>query len=320
MIDQVVSVPAEAEGRRLDVVAHELLGADFSRSQVQRLLREGHITLDGGRARAALKVRAGQTIGVTLPEPEPTELVPQAMDLGVLFEDDYLIVVNKPPGLVVHPAPGHSQGTLVHGLLHHCQGGLAGVGGKLRPGIVHRLDKDTSGALVAAKSDLAHRSLVAAFAAGKVSKTYLALVWGAPPAKGKVETGIGRHPVDRKRMSSKGRHTKSAQSRWQVTRRFKAGLSLLRVQIHTGRTHQIRVHLSESGYPVALDATYGGKRQQRSAPEPVAAALKQASRQMLHALELGFSHPITGQRLNFMAPLPPDIRSVLRALEEADRA
>lgn len=320
MIDQAVNVPAEAEGRRLDVVAHELLGADFSRSQVQRLLRDGHITLDGSPARAAVKVRTGQTIGVTLPEPEPSELVPQAMDLDVLFEDEYLIVVNKPPGLVVHPAPGHSQGTLVHGLLHHCQGGLAGVGGKLRPGIVHRLDKDTSGAMVAAKSDLAHRGLVVAFAAGKVDKTYLALVWGAPPAKGKVETGIGRHPVDRKRMSSKGRHTKPAQSRWRAMRRFKAGLSLLRVKIHTGRTHQIRVHLSEAGYPVAADATYGGKRQQRSAPESVAAALKQADRQMLHALELGFDHPISGQWMDFIAPLPPDFRSVLRALEEADRA
>jgi 23S rRNA pseudouridine1911/1915/1917 synthase len=231
-----------------------------------------------------------------------------------------LIVVNKPPGLVVHPAPGHSQGTLVHGLLHHCQGGLAGVGGKLRPGIVHRLDKDTSGALVAAKSDLAHRGLVASFAAGKVDKTYLALVWGAPPKKGKAETGIGRHPVDRKRMSSKGRHTKPAQSRWQVTRRFKPGFSLLRVKIHTGRTHQIRVHLSEAGYPVAADATYGGKRKQRSAPEPVAAALKKADRQMLHALALGFDHPITGQRLDLVAPLPSDFRTVLRALEEADRA
>lgn len=320
MTDQAVKVPAGAEGRRLDVVAQELLGEDFSRSQVQRLLREGHITLDGDPARAAVKVRAGQYIAVTLPEPEPSELVPQAMNLEVLFEDDYLIVINKPPGLVVHPAPGHSQGTLVHGLLHHCQGGLAGVGGKLRPGIVHRLDKDTSGALVAAKSDLAHRGLVASFAAGKVNKTYLALVWGAPPAKGKAETGIGRHPVDRKRMSSKGRHTKPAQSRWRVMRSFKAGLSLLRVKIHTGRTHQIRVHLSEAGYPVAADATYGGKRQQRSAPEPVAMALRQAGRQMLHALELGLDHPITGQRLDLVAPLPSDFRTVLRALEEADRA
>lgn len=320
MTDQVVKVPAEAEGRRLDVVAQELLGSDFSRSQVQRLLREGHITLDGDPARAAAKVRAGQNINLDLPPPEPSELVPQAMDLEVLFEDEHLIVVNKPPGLVVHPAPGHSQGTLVHGLLHHCQGELAGVGGKLRPGIVHRLDKDTSGALVAAKSDAAHRGLVASFAAGQMDKVYLALVWGAPPAKGKVEAGIGRHPVDRKRMSSKGRHTKPAQSNWQVVRRFEAGLSLLRVTIKTGRTHQIRVHLSEAGFPVVLDATYGGRRQRRSAPEPVAAALKQADRQMLHALELGLDHPITDQRLDLVAPLPWDYRAVLRALEKVDHA
>ncbi len=315
----MVNVPAEAEGRRLDVVAQELLGNDFSRSQVQRLLRDGFITLDGGPARAALKVRAGQTIGVVLPDPEPSELIPQAMDLQVLFEDEHLIVINKPAGLVVHPAPGHSQGTLVHGLLHHCQGGLAGVGGKLRPGIVHRLDKDTSGALVAAKSDMAHRGLVAAFAAGLVDKTYLALVWGAPPLKGEVASGIGRHPVDRKRMSSQGRHTKPAQSQWQVARRFNSGLSLLRVKIKTGRTHQIRVHLSEAGYPVASDATYGGRRQRRSAPEPVAEALKKANRQMLHALELGLSHPISGKRLDIVAPLPLDFRTVLRTLEEADR-
>jgi 23S rRNA pseudouridine1911/1915/1917 synthase len=317
---QAVKVPAESGGRRLDVVAHELLGNDFSRSQVQRLLRDGFITLDGGPARAAVKVQAGQTIGVVLPEPEPSELIPQAMDLEVLFEDEHIIVVNKPPGLVVHPAPGHSQGTLVHGLLHHCHGELAGVGGKLRPGIVHRLDKDTSGALVAAKSDVAHRNLVTAFAAGKVDKTYLALVWGSPPAKGKVESGIGRHPVDRKRMSSKGRHTKPAQSQWQVTRRFKSGLSLLRVKIKTGRTHQIRVHLSEAGFPVVSDATYGGRHQRRSAPQPVAIALQKAERQMLHALELVVDHPVSGQRLKIMAPLPWDFRSVLRALEEADRA
>ncbi len=318
MTRQAVSVPPEAEGRRLDVVAQELLGSGFSRSQVQRLLRQGHITLDGSPARAAVKVRAGQTIDLELPPPEPTELIPQAMELEVLFEDAHLIVVNKPPGLVVHPAPGHGQGTLVHGLLHHCRGGLSGVGGKLRPGIVHRLDKDTSGALVAAKSDAAHRGLVAAFAAGKVKKLYLALVWGAPPASGEVTAGIGRHPVDRKRMSSQGRHTKPARSRWQVVRRFKAGLSLLRVRIHTGRTHQIRVHLSEAGFPVAGDATYGGRRQRRTAPPAVARALKDADRQMLHALELGFSHPVTGEPLAFTAPLPPDFRAVLRSLEETD--
>jgi len=320
MVEQAINVPAEAEGRRLDVVAQELLGEKFSRSQVQRLLRQGHITLDGGPARAAVKVRAGQAITVELPEPEPSELIPQAMDLAALYEDEHLIVVNKPPGLVVHPAPGHGQGTLVHGLLHHCRNGLSGVGGKLRPGIVHRLDKDTSGALVAAKSDEAHRALVAAFAAGKVSKVYLALVWGAPPIAGNADSGIGRHPVDRKRMSSQGRHTKPARTSWVVARRFRAGLSLLRVSIHTGRTHQIRVHLSEAGFPVAADAAYGGRRQKRAAPQPVADALQNAGRQMLHALELGFEHPVRGGRLRLTAPLPSDFRAVLRALEEEDRA
>lgn len=320
MPDQVINVPADAEGRRLDVVAQELLGPDFSRNQIQRLLRDGNMTLDGGPARAAAKVHAGQIISVDLPEPEPSELIPQDMQLDVLFEDEHLIAINKPPGLVVHPAPGHSQGTLVHGLLYHCQGELAGVGGKLRPGIVHRLDKDTSGALIAAKSDAAHRGLVASFAAGRVAKTYLALVWGNPPANGEVDSGIGRHPVDRKRMSSQGRHTKPALSAWKVVRHFKAESSLLRVKIKTGRTHQIRVHLSEAGFPVVLDATYGGRRQRRSAPEPVAAALKQADRQMLHALELSLDHPITGRPLDLMAPLPKDFRSVLKALLEFDHA
>jgi 23S rRNA pseudouridine1911/1915/1917 synthase len=320
MPDQVINVPADAEGRRLDVVAQELLGPDFSRNQIQRLLRGGNMTLDGGPARAAVKVHAGQIISVELPEPEPSELIPQDMHLDVLFEDEHLIAINKPPGLVVHPAPGHIHGTLVHGLLYHCQGELAGVGGKLRPGIVHRLDKDTSGALIAAKSDAVHRGLVASFAAGKMDKTYLALVWGNPPIKGKVDSGIGRHPVDRKRMSSKGRHTKPALSSWKVVRHFKADLSLLRVRIKTGRTHQIRVHLSEAGFPVVLDATYGGRRQLRSAPEPVADALEQADRQMLHALELGLDHPITGKRLDLMAPLPKDFRAVLRALLEFDHA
>jgi 23S rRNA pseudouridine1911/1915/1917 synthase len=320
MIDQELNVPAEAEGRRLDVVALELLGPDFSRSQVQRLLKEGNITLDGGPARSAVKVHAGQIINVELPEPEPSELIPQDMNLDVLFEDEDLIVLNKPPGLVVHPAPGHNQGTLVHGLLYHCQGELAGVGGKLRPGIVHRLDKDTSGALVAAKSDPAHRNLVVSFAAGKVDKTYLALVWGVPPRTGTVEAGIGRHPVDRKRMSSKGRNTKPAQSSWRVMRHFKAGLSLLRVKIKTGRTHQIRVHLSEAGFPVAQDATYGGKRQNRNAPAHVAVALEKAGRQMLHALELGLDHPISGRRMDLVAPLSQDFRGVLRTLEEFDHA
>jgi len=310
---------SEAEaGRRLDLVALGLLGPEFSRSQVQRLIRQGCITLAGRPARAGQKVMAGQDIAVALPPPEPSRLVPEPLHLEILYEDEDLVVVNKAAGMVVHPAPGHSRGTLVHGLLHHC-GQLAQVGGELRPGIVHRLDKDTSGVLLAAKSDRAHRALVAAFAAGRVHKRYLALVLGSPPSSGQVESGIGRHPVDRKRMSSRGRHTKPALSRWQVRQRL-AGLSLLEVEIATGRTHQIRVHLSEAGFPVAMDPVYGGRRGIKRLAPPLAAALKAAGRQMLHARRLALAHPVSGREMEFIAPLPPDFQQVLAAARECARA
>lgn len=310
-------VPAEAAGRRLDVVVQQILGPAFSRAQVQRLLRQGNITLSGSSARPSARVRSGQKIMVSIPPPEPTDLIPEPMDLDVLFEDEHLVVVNKAPGLVVHPAPGHNRATLVHGLLHHC-GALAEVGGKLRPGIVHRLDKDTSGALVAAKGDIPHRRLVAAFASGNIDKVYLALVWGSPSALGRSVSGIGRHPTDRKRMSSRGRHTKAAASSWRVVRRFAAGFSLLRVKIHTGRTHQIRVHLSEAGFPVVNDSLYGRRRGRQLPPGPVQEAVRGAGRQLLHAVYLGFDHPVTGERVEVNAPLPYDFRAVLRALEQVD--
>jgi 23S rRNA pseudouridine1911/1915/1917 synthase len=309
-------IPASAEGRRLDVAALEILGPDFSRSQVQRLLKEGRITLDGQPARAGAKVRAGQRLAACLPPPAPDGLAPEPMDLDILYEDSHLIALNKPPGLVVHPAPGHASGTLVHGLIHHC-GPLAEVGGRQRPGIVHRLDKDTSGVMVAAKSDAAHRGLVAAFAAGRVAKTYLALVWGAPPEAGRADAPIGRHPVDRKRMSTRSTRGKPAETRWRLVRRFGGGLSLLRVAIRTGRTHQIRVHLAEAGFPVAGDAVYGGRKRKAAGSPEVERALAAAGRQMLHAVELGLTHPVEGGSLAFTAPLPADFRAVLRALERA---
>ncbi len=315
MSDHRLTVPAHAQGQRLDQVLAELMAPQLSRAQVQRLIKQGRVTLEGRPARAATKVSPGQAISLIVPEPEPLELAPEPMDLEVLHEDPELIVINKPPGLVVHPAAGHASGTLVNGLLALC-GDLAGIGGKLRPGIVHRLDKDTSGALVAAKSDLAHRGLVAAFAAGRVDKTYLALVHGAPPLTGQAQSDIGRHPVDRKRMSSRARHGKAASTAWRVTRRFGDQASLLRVKIATGRTHQIRVHLSEAGFPVCGDRAYGGRRARAGLTGAAGAALKAAGRQMLHAVELGFDHPVSGQRLELTAPLPPDFRAVLRALEK----
>lgn len=305
-----------ATGKRLDVVLLELLGSDFSRTQVQRLLKQGHVTLDGAQARSAQKVSPGQKLVVNLPEPAPSELVPEPMNLDIIYEDEHLIVLNKAPGMVVHPSPGHATGTLVHGLLHHCVG-LANIGGKERPGIVHRLDMDTSGALVAAKDDITHRGLVMRFAAGRVSKQYLTLVHGRPPKTGRADSGIGRHPKDRKRMSTKGRNTKPALSKWRVTRSFDEGVSLVRVSIHTGRTHQIRVHMSEAGYPVVGDKMYGGRRERKILPGLVGQAVKEAGRQLLHATELSFEHPVSKQNIAVVAPLPDDFRAVLRALEWA---
>ncbi|MCB2194067.1 MAG: RluA family pseudouridine synthase [Deltaproteobacteria bacterium] len=314
MKQHLLQVPPRSSGMRLDAVVAELLGPELSRAQVQRLLKEGWITLEGRPARASAKVRSGQAIKVQVPEPEPLELAPEDQNLEVLYEDADLVVVNKAPGVVVHPAAGHTGGTLVSGLLHHC-GDLSGIGGKLRPGIVHRLDKDTSGALVAAKSEAAHRGLVAAFATGRVDKTYLALVHGRPPLSGEASGAIGRHPVDRKRMSTRARHGKKALTRWRVARRFGQEAALLRVKIATGRTHQIRVHLSEAGFPVCGDRTYGGRRARAGLPGRAGQALKAAKRQMLHAVDLAFDHPVSGARVAVTAPLPADFRAVLRALE-----
>ena len=311
------TIPPQAEGSRLDVALQELLGDDFSRARVQALIREGLVSLDSQAPRPSQKVKPGQRLLVTIPDPEPIDLTPENMELEVLFEDEDLIVVNKPPGLVVHPSPGHNSHTLVHGLLARCP--LAQVGGKLRPGIVHRLDKDTSGAIIAAKSDLAHRRLVAAFAAGRVKKTYLALVWGGPPAEGRIDLGIGRHPRDRKRMSTKARNVKSAVTTWRVSKRYPQGMSLLRVNIKTGRTHQIRVHLAEEGFPVVGDGVYGSRRGRgKRSPEDgrLKQALAQSGRQLLHALELAFPHPLGKGPLRVLAPLPEDFRGVLHLLHE----
>jgi 23S rRNA pseudouridine1911/1915/1917 synthase len=315
-----LTVPPEAVGERLDQYVHRCLEGALSRSQVQRLVSQGMITVDQAPARPALRLQAGWEVRVRRPEPEPLELTPEAMDLDILYEDGDLVVVNKPPGLVVHPAAGHHEGTLVHGLLHHCQD-LSGIGGKLRPGIVHRLDMDTSGVLVAAKNDRAHRALVAAFASGHVAKRYLALVHGRPRLTGRIDQAIGRHPRDRKRMSGRGPRGKPARTSWKVVESLPQSVSLLRVAIATGRTHQIRVHLSEAGYPVLGDTVYGGRQVRRGLEGPAGQALRAGDRQMLHAVRLALDHPVSGGRLEFWAPLPPDFRAVLDALRrERDSA
>jgi 23S rRNA pseudouridine1911/1915/1917 synthase len=300
--------PPQCDGLRLDQAVVMLL-PELTRAQVQRLVRLGKIQQEGQNLKPSQKVRSGQSLSIALPKAEPVALIPQQVDFTVLYEDEDIIVVNKPAGVVVHPAAGHMENTLVHGLLHHCRD-LAGVGGRLRPGIVHRLDKDTSGALVAAKNDKAHQSLAQAFACGEVDKSYLALVWGTPAPRGEISGDIGRHPVDRKRMSGCSRRGKPARTSWRVIRYYHDALSLLEVIIRTGRTHQIRVHMSEAGFPLAGDGVYSAKK---SRQDLLGLGIK-AGRQMLHAARLSFIHPARKEKLKFIAPLPDDFRTILRAL------
>ena len=288
-----LTVPPAAAGHRLDRFLADAL-AHLSRSRVQTLIREGHVQLNQRPAKPAESLRAADVVSWEEPAAKPTALVAEALELPILYEDDDLLVLDKPAGLVTHPAPGHDAGTLVNALLGHCAT-LSGIGGEQRPGIVHRLDKDTSGCLVVAKNDLAHRGLSAQFAGRTVQKIYLALVRGVPrPPSGTVEQPIGRHPVHRKRMAvvppPRGR---LARTDYRVRRLLPAAeASLVECRLHTGRTHQIRVHLKHLGYPILGDTLYGG---------PGA-----CPRQMLHAWTLSFNHPRTGANLEFRAPLPPD--------------
>jgi 23S rRNA pseudouridine1911/1915/1917 synthase len=306
-----LEVETAAAGERLDAWLARRL-PDLSRSRVQALLRDGAIQLDGRPARASARVRAGQAVVVDVPRPAPAE--PQAEDipLRVLHEDARLIVLDKPPGLVVHPGAGGGSGTLVNALLHHV-GDLSGVGGVLRPGIVHRLDRGTSGVMVVAKTDEAHRALSRQFQERHVGKEYLVLAWGTLRAGETLSRPIGRDPRHRQKMSSRARRTRSAVTRV-VSAEPLGGVSFAKVTIGTGRTHQIRVHLSEAGHPIVGDALYGGGR--RSMP-PRLAALAGLKRPFLHASRLTFAHPSDGRSLAFESPLPSDLAQVLAALRRA---
>ena len=292
-------------GLRLDVwLARHC--APLSRSRLQDLIAEGHVTVDGRPVAARTRTRPGQQVSVTLPPPVAAEPQPEELPLDVVYEDADLLVINKPPGVVVHPAPGHAGGTLVNALLHHC-GDLGGVGGVERPGIVHRLDKDTSGLLVVAKHDAAHLALAAQFQTGDVGRCYLALVHGRPArAQGTIETTIGRHPVDRKRMAANPPRGKPAISHYEVVEN-QGGITLMRVRLGTGRTHQIRVHLAHLGLPIIGDPVYGSRARDRAVPGVPA-------RQMLHAAELAFDHPADGRRLVFQRPPPADMTDLMARL------
>jgi 23S rRNA pseudouridine1911/1915/1917 synthase len=297
-------VVGEADaGRRLDAALATLAGV--ARAQAARWIDEGRVRVDGAPARASLKLAAGAVLTADPGAPEPLAAEPEAIPLAVLHEDADLIVLDKPAGLVVHPAPGHARGTLVNALLHHCRD-LAGIGGALRPGIVHRLDRGTSGVLVVAKRDAAHAALAAQFKDHSIERLYRALVRGVPSAdEGRVEHAIGRHPTDRKRMSIRTRAGRAALTEWRVERRFpRAQVTLLAVTPGTGRTHQIRVHLASSGLPIVGDAVYGRGGEQLGMKRPA-----------LHAARLGFTHPTSGERLGFEAPLPDDFRAALERAE-----
>lgn len=302
MRTHTLTVESAEAGGRLDVWLRRQL-PDLSRARIQALLASGDITVNSSRPSAHTKVKAGMVISVHVPPPVSTDVVPEAIPLDILHEDLDIILINKPPGLVVHPAAGHPSGTLVNALLHHCDD-LKGVGGEMRPGIVHRLDKDTSGVMVAAKHDLALEGLAAQFKAGQVHKEYVAIVHGRPERTSDViETLIGRSSHDRKKMSAQPNVGREAVTRYEVEEQF-AEAALLRVRIETGRTHQIRVHMAHIGLPIVGDHVYG--RRGNAGP--------QAPRQMLHAHTLGFTHPGTGAPISFCAPIPEDMAAVLAAL------
>jgi 23S rRNA pseudouridine1911/1915/1917 synthase len=304
-------VVAESEaGSRLDhyLVARELRR---SRSQLKRLIDRGLCSVNEAVARPAKCLRAGDRVALLIPPAEPDEALPEAIALCVLYEDPHLIVVDKPAGMVVHPAVGHRQGTLVNALLGHCRV-LSGVGGTLRPGIVHRLDKLTSGVLVASKTDEAHLGLAAQFAKHSVERRYHAVVSGAlPAAAGTFDTAYRRHPTDRKRFTSRGKEGRRAVTHYRVLEPLR-GATLVEARLETGRTHQVRVHFADAGHPVLGDPMYG--RPPRD-PEARQQATRLA-RQALHAHALGFDHPITGERLRFATPMPPDMQQLMAALRQ----
>jgi 23S rRNA pseudouridine1911/1915/1917 synthase len=304
-----LTVPPGGGGVRLDLFLTSVLG-DQSRSSIQRLIRDGHITIAGRAARPNTSLREGERIDIEIPDPAPAAPSPEPLPLAILYEDRDLVVVDKPAGMVVHPAAGHSAGTLVNALLHHIDD-LSGIGGELRPGIVHRLDRGTSGVMVVAKNDAAHQELSRQFRDREVEKEYIALVWGVVQAGRRIDAPIGRDPVHRQRMSSRARRARTA-----VTRVTKAvhlpGVSYLHVAIATGRTHQIRVHLSSIGHPIVGDSLYGGIRRRIPASARAAARLE---RPFLHAHRLAFRHPTDGRLMVFESPLPADLQAVIDAID-----
>ena len=293
---------ADRDGERLDAAVARL-APGLSRSAAQKLIEEGAVTRNGRPARKNDRLAAGDTLAVELPEARPVEIAEQDIPLDVVYEDGDVIVVNKPKGLVVHPAAGHPDGTLVNALLHHCGGSLSGINGEIRPGIVHRIDKDTSGLVIAAKNDAAHRALAAQLKDHTLARTYECIVCGSVKEDaGTIDAPIGRNPADRKKMAVTEKNSRPAVTHWEVIARY-PGYTHLRCRLETGRTHQIRVHLAWQNHPILGDTVYGRKK-----PE-----LGQTS-QCLHARELTFLHPRTGERTTVSCELPDYFQEVLRKL------
>ena len=300
-------------GKRLDVVVVAHL-SHYSRSFVSYLIRTGSIRVDGAIKKSGYRVRVGEKIRGHIPLPEPPTFEPQPIEIDILFEDEDIVLINKKAGIVVHPAPGHYTGTLVNALLHHCPD-LIGTGGEIRPGIVHRLDKDTSGVLVVAKNTVAHFKLASLFKSRTVQKDYLALVYGdMAPETGAITLPIGRHPSDRKKMSTISKKSRTSETIWRVRERYD-GITLLELSLKTGRTHQLRVHCTAIKHPIVGDSVYTRRNAGKYlSPKDIAILIKSVSRQMLHAWHLKFAHPATGEIVSFEAPVPEDMDTLISRL------
>ncbi|MBI4666352.1 MAG: RluA family pseudouridine synthase [Nitrospinae bacterium] len=297
-----LTVPPDSAGARIDKFIADS-PAGLSRSFVQKLLDEGLVSVSGKVAHASTKLKSGDTVAFTIPAPKPAQVLPENIPLDVVYEDDDIIVINKPAGMVAHPAAGHFTGTLVHALLEHCMGNLSGVGGELRPGIVHRLDKDTTGLIVAAKNDRAHQSLTNQLSERAMSRVYVAVVKGSPKqAEGVVEANIGRHPKQRKKMAVLKRGGRPAATKYRVTQNL-GKASVVELSLLTGRTHQIRVHMQSINCPVAGDQDYA----RSGGGYPI-------KRQALHAWRLKLVHPVSGEHMEFSAPLPEDMTQLIKFL------
>lgn len=301
---EILVEPAQAGARLDSLLAAQL--TDISRSMIQRLIEEEHVSCNGRTVSKSFRPKEGDKLQLTLPDPAPVQVLPQNIPLNILYEDDHLLVVNKPKGMVVHPAPGNPDGTLVNALLYHCRGSLSGIGGELRPGIVHRIDKDTSGLLVVAKDDRTHAGLSEQMAVHSIHRLYQAVVYGSLKEDGFVEAPIGRHKIDRKKMAVTQQNSKYAYTGYRVLEKY-IGFTHIECKLKTGRTHQIRVHMASIGHPLAGDEVYGPR-----------AVIKKLEGQCLHAKTLGFVHPISGEYMEFDSPLPDYFLKFLSSLKKEE--